>query len=149
MEFDMGILAGGKSERFGSNKAIFKIDEYSLISRILLDIPNLILKPKIIFISLFDNEQLQETIGAIKNDLQLSKSGELEWELCYSEKNSLKKIPLKFVFDQKKKDNKDIRAAIFGIYAIFQEISEGIVQIVPCDTPFFKAKHIDVLFSMG
>ena len=148
MEFYFGILAGGKSERFGSNKAIFKIDGISLISRLLLVIPKLIVKPKIIYISLHTKEQLPEIIGAIKNDLNAVKIEKLTWELPSYENDLQNNIPIKIIFDYKRKEHRDIQAAIFGLYAIFREISEGFIQIVPCDTPDFKAKNVNALLSI-
>ncbi len=138
MEFNIAILAGGKSERFGSNKALFKIDGIPIISKLLMEIPKLSLKPKTICISLHQKEQLNEIIKGIKEFFKISKIDDCLYEFSINGD----KILIKIVFDDKNA-TKGIRAAIIGLNSIFQEISSGFVLVIPCDTPNFNAQIIN------
>jgi molybdopterin-guanine dinucleotide biosynthesis protein A len=39
------------------------------------------------------------------------------------------------------------RAAIFGLRSIFKAVSTGIIQVLPCDTPYFNAELMNILIS--
>ncbi|MFX0099318.1 MAG: molybdenum cofactor guanylyltransferase [Candidatus Hodarchaeota archaeon] len=148
MTYHVAILAGGRSKRFGSNKALFKIDGIALISKFLLEIPKLARKPNVVFISLAGQEQLIEIIEALKVDLKIIEETKIEYKLL-DENDDSTSIPMKIIFDDERENIKEFRAAIFGLQAIFTAISEGIVQIMPCDTPYFNANIMNILHAVG
>ena len=94
MDFFIAILAGGKSDRFGSNKAIFKIDGIPIISKLLLEIPKLNIKPRSVFISLHDKSQKDEILESIRAHIKLEKTASSEFILNFAGKSEEVKIPL-------------------------------------------------------
>lgn len=151
MDFFIAILAGGRSDRFGSNKAIFKIDGIPIISRLLLEIPKLNIKPRSVFISLHDKSQKDEILESIRAHIKIKKTVHSEFILNFTGKSGELKIPLKVLFDKsedfERNTNNGGRAAIFGFRSIFKAVSKGIVQVLPCDTPYFNAEIMDILIS--
>ncbi|MHA1727600.1 MAG: molybdenum cofactor guanylyltransferase [Promethearchaeota archaeon] len=151
MDFYVAILAGGKSNRFGSNKALFKIDGISLISKFLLEIPKLDIKPKVMYISLHSARQIPDIINSIKKYVNITETDNRTYTfLNVREKYGKKKlieIPIRFIFDTENGRFKNAWGAIFGLRAVFREISDGFVQIAPCYTPYFGAKTINTLIS--
>lgn len=155
MDFFIAILAGGKSGRFlfGSNKAIFKIDGVPIISKLLLEIPKLNIKPRSVFISLHDKSQIDEILKSIRAHIKLKKTKDSEFILNFAGKSGEVKIPLKIIFDivedikNSAGENNNRRAAIFGFRSVFKAVSTGIIQILPCDTPYFNAEIMDILMA--
>lgn len=151
MDFFIAILAGGAGNRFGSNKAIFKIDGIPIISRLLLEIPKLNIKPCSVFISLHDKSQKDEILESIRAHIKINKTVHSEFILNFTGKSWELKIPLKILFDTsedfKRNTNNSSRAAIFGFRSVFKAVSKGIVQVLPCDTPYFNAEIMDILMA--
>lgn len=151
MDFHIAILAGGGGKRFGSNKAIFKIDGIPIISRLLLEIPKLTFKPHSVFISIHDKSQKDEILESIRAHIKIKKTEHSEFILNFTGKSGELKIPLKILFDISEdidcNANNNGRAAIFGFRSVFKAVSKGIVLVLPCDTPYFNAEIIDILIS--
>jgi len=155
MDFFIAILAGGKSRRFrfGSNKAIFKIDGIPIISRLLLEIPKLNIRPRIVFISLHNKSQKDEILESIRGHIKLNKTNGAEFTLIFTGKSGEVKIPLILLFDIIENTecntgkNNNRRAAIFGFRSVFKAVPTGFVQILPCDTPYFNAEIMDILMD--
>ena len=145
MDYYLGILAGGRSNRFGSNKAIFRIDGIALISRFLLEIPKLNPQPKEVLLVLHDHNQFPEIIDAIKQDMNLNQISKYAFSI---KDNSKPFIPFSFIFDRDLNNKEDNRAAIIGFQTLFNYIKKGFVQILPCDTPFFDSKVINYILSL-
>lgn len=153
MDIFIAILAGGKSDRFGSNKAIFKIDGVPIISKLLLEIPKLTIKPRSVFISLHDKSQKDEILKSIRAHIKLKKTKDTEFILNFAGKSEKAKIPMKIIFDivqdieNNTGKNINSRASIYGFRSVFKAVSAGFVQILPCDTPYFNAEIMDLLMA--
>jgi molybdopterin-guanine dinucleotide biosynthesis protein A len=134
MDYFIGILAGGQSQRFGSPKMIWIPDiikEVALVSLI----------PKSILISLHSEDQLCLIVDLFNKETQIIRLNDLQWEINIRKE----KIPIEIIFDDPSLLKSDNRAAIFGLYTILQKIQEGFIQIIPCDTPYFDSTIMNQL----
>lgn len=126
MSYQVAILAGGKSRRFGSNKALFKIDGKTLISRQIAEIIKLKNQPENLFISISNEAQRDDIIDSIGKRIQ---------------------IPMEFVVDVPRDDLDGVRAPIFGMHALFKRVEAGTIQFMPCDTPNFSSFFMNQLYT--
>jgi molybdopterin-guanine dinucleotide biosynthesis protein A len=148
MDFYLGVLAGGKSTRFGSNKCLYKMGGQTLISIILSQVPLLTTQPKAVFISFFKEDQVSQFVSHLPHDQIESSHDEKLFYLKPGGDQKAMAIPVKFVFDEVKRDLLNIRASIFGLASLLNEIPDGAyMQVIPCDTPFFNAKVMDAIHS--
>ncbi len=146
MDFFLGVLAGGKSTRFGSNKCLYKMEGRTLISIILSEVPLLKQQPNAVFISLFGEDQVPQFLSHLPQDQIKSYQDEGHFYLQPHGDQKVMAIPVTFVFDAVKRDLLDIRAAIIGLASLLNEIPAGAyMQVIPCDTPFFNAKVMDAI----
>ena len=74
MSFNIAILAGGRSKRFGSNKALVNIDGKPLISRMILEIGSLEAKPGNIYVSISNEKQKNEILDVVQKYNHLMRS---------------------------------------------------------------------------
>ncbi len=146
MDLFVGVLAGGKSTRFGSNKCLYQLGGQALISIILSQVPLLTTRPEGVFISLFNEEQVSEFVFYLTQDQIRNYNDEKLFYLKSQGDQRAKPVPVRFVFDTVKRDLLNIRAAIFGLACLLNVIPDGAyMQVVPCDTPFFNAKVMDAI----
>ena len=149
-KFYLGILAGGKSQRFGSNKALHSINGIPIISKIIVEILKTKIDIEMLFISIHNKEQLPEYIKILKKHLKLTLVHDYKYKLedLYEIDSDRKfSLQLKFLFDDDYIEDNSINAAIIGLYSIFKECGRGIVQIIPCDTPNFNSKAISLILN--
>ncbi|MEX2716700.1 MAG: molybdenum cofactor guanylyltransferase [Candidatus Sigynarchaeum springense] len=146
MELYVGILAGGRSTRFGSNKCLFQIEGETLIARTLSTISAIKVAPKRVFISLYKEFQLAELLPHVSSILIKDARRGLSYSLKPSRERG-EDIPVEFVFDEARQDVPENRASIWGLLRVLQEVPRGYVQILPCDTPFFNAGVMNVFHA--
>jgi molybdopterin-guanine dinucleotide biosynthesis protein A len=147
MEYSIAVLAGGTSERFGSNKALFKLGGRPLITRFLLEVPKMQANPKVVYLSLRNRDQWKAIAHALGLDLNVTPSGDAD-ELYHLTSSEVQKpITIRVVFDKERNKNSDEHAPIFGLSRIFEISAPGFVQVVPCDMPYFKARIIDKIYA--
>jgi len=147
MEFFVGILAGGQSARFGSNKCLYRMGGKALIAIILSQVPLLRLEPRCVFISLYNEDQVAELINHLPPGMIKSDGSEPLLTLDAKGNHARKHIPVKFVFDDQKRNVLNTRASILGIHSLLEEVPAGYVQVIPCDTPFFTADIMNVIHA--
>nr|MDO8087100.1 molybdenum cofactor guanylyltransferase [Candidatus Sigynarchaeum springense]MDO8116213.1 molybdenum cofactor guanylyltransferase [Candidatus Sigynarchaeota archaeon] len=140
----IGILAGGRSTRFGSNKCLFKIEGETLIAKTLSSISTLKIAPNRVYISLYKESQVAELLPHLSS-LVFKDDHRGSAYLLRPPGDPGREIPVEFVFDEERPDLPENRAAIWGIMRVLQEVPAGYVQIIPCDTPFFNADVINAL----
>jgi molybdopterin-guanine dinucleotide biosynthesis protein A len=147
-DFFIAILAGGKSERFGMNKALFEIDGLPILLRILKEIPKLEIKPKLVFISVYDLSQWVEIHKVFSQFVNICLIPETADRYLISSTKLNLNITIQVVFDKKFKDG-ITRAPLIGLYSLFKVISDkgkdGFILFIPCDMPHFEAKIINVI----
>ena len=143
-DYYVAILAGGRSERFGMNKALFSINGGSFLSRTIMKTCQLTITPKRLFISLNDYPQFLDTIQHLEKELNIRKITDSCWELANEDE---KRIHMQFIYDDIVKE-KNVRAAIFGINSVCNHIEQGFVHCLPCDTPFFPGSIMNEFISM-
>lgn len=145
-EYFIAILAGGKSERFGMNKALFEVDGLPILFKTLLEIPKINRQPKMIYISCYKEPQWTEIKNALETTLgiQIRKNNNSGFNIL-SEKFHLN-IEFKVIYDIDSDHSEEllgIRASIIGLASIFKTIADtytdGFVQIMPCDMPYFNS----------
>jgi len=143
-DYYVAILAGGRSERFGMNKALFKFNGKSFLSQTIMKTCKLSIIPKRLFISLNDDSQFQRTIGHLEKELNIQQIMDSCWEL---DNGDMKKVRMQFIYDSIQNEE-NVRAAIFGINSVCNHVEQGFVHCVPCDTPFFPTSIMNEFISM-
>ena len=147
MQYSIAVLAGGKSQRFGSNKALFKVGGKPLITRFLLEIPKIHANPRLTYLSLRNRTQWEEILHALERDLTVTPS-EVEDGVYHLTSSELQKpLTIRVVFDIDHNEAIGDRAAIFGFSSIFGVSRVGFIQFVPCDMPYFNASVIDKIYT--
>lgn len=138
MPYHVVILAGGKSERFGSNKALYTSGSVSLLGRQVREVLKAGQPPESIIVSLHEEKEEAEIVEALRRDVGLAVDGR--------GKGTVQNIPISFVFDTDVTSLDDgSRAPILGLSAAFKRVGKGQVQVLPCDTPQFDAAVITYL----
>ena len=148
-DYYVAILAGGKSERFGMNKALFNFNGESLLSRAIRKTVQLSIIPKQLLNSFNDEPQYRAISEHLGNELNMHISGNSCTKESYGEfaMSSTRKVRLQFIFDTNK--NKDhVRAAIFGFESVCKHIGQGYFLSVPCDTPLFPTSIMNEFISI-
>ncbi|MHA1766929.1 MAG: NTP transferase domain-containing protein [Promethearchaeota archaeon] len=148
-EYHIGILAGGKSRRFGSNKLLYVLEGEPLLLHIVKEIPKLLMQPTSITLSLYDFSQYEEIISFFLKKEEFKRISKFSWTYTQPSNLSFPNIMIDILLDTYHGiDNKE-RAAIFGLQNICNKITKGYLQIIPCDTPYFDARainyHLDIL----
>ncbi len=152
-EYHIGILAGGKSRRFGTNKLLYVLDGDPLLLHIIKEIPKLKKLPTSITLSLHDFSQYDALIEYFQREGHFQRISEFSWSYTQLDSPSSHLLPIDILLDTYHGNNNDDRAAIFGLQTICHKIHKGYLQIIPCDTPYFDARamnyHIDILRRSG
>ena len=144
----LGILAGGKSSRFGKDKSLFQIGNMSFISKILKIIPILDYRPDSISISIYDRDQMTGIYHMIEKDFILeSKSDFYKYGLKIKETKIPLGLDLSFIFDSVNIQRKNTRAALFGMHALFSSHPNAYIQLLPCDTPFISIAFLNSIWK--
>jgi molybdenum cofactor guanylyltransferase len=144
------ILAGGRSERFGGNKALFTTEGSSFLSRAITKTGHLSIIPRRILISVHDRQQYYIISQHLEDELKIRRTGEPgQRELCWElPTRSTQTIPLQFILDINGQRGQH-GAAIFGLQSMCRSIHQGFALCVPCDTPLFPASIMNELISMA
>ena len=143
-DYYVAILAGGRSKRFGMNKALYTFHGGSLLSRTIMKTCQLSLIPKRLFISLNDHHQFIDTIQHLERELNIRNTMDSCWEFVNGDN---KRISMQFIYDDVPK-GKDVRAAIFGMNSVCNHVEQGFVHCLPCDTPLFPISIMNEFISM-
>ncbi len=146
MEIYLGILAGGQSRRFGSNKALFTLENQPLLLHIIQEIPFIDPTPSGIYLSLHDKAQLDEITPILQESPILQQKNPQEWSVFAPDESMVMPISLTIVFDSNLRPLRNLRTPLLGMQSIFQNISSGYVQFIPCDMPYFNAEIIKTIF---
>lgn len=148
MTVSVGILAGGKARRFGSNKAVHKIGVMSMIATQLVEVLSLTTPPARVVVAVHDEFQAKEIHHIIKEDLPDVQDHGPALGLLVRSPGSGAVAPVTFVFDEPGQGMDVDRAAIVGMATVFKALPGETVQLLPCDTPRFSATVMDRLHAV-
>jgi molybdopterin-guanine dinucleotide biosynthesis protein A len=131
------------------NKALFEVEGLPILFKTLLEIPKINTQPKMTYISCYDERQWIEIKNSleIKLGIQITKKNNSRFNID-SEKFGIN-IDFQVVYDIHSEELLDIRASIIGLHSIFKNIAEtyteGFVQIIPCDMPYFNSDILNTI----
>jgi len=143
--YSIGILAGGKSSRFGTDKATYKYQGISLLGRILMNLRDLTQQPKILVISVRDEIQYNVIKTNLEQELHFREESKFQGFIFIP--NTKFQQQLLFVLDSPEYIINNIYSPMIGMELIFQKVKTGYCLILPCDSPFFPMKLVDLFLE--
>jgi molybdopterin-guanine dinucleotide biosynthesis protein A len=151
VRFFVVILAGGKSARFGSNKALFEIDGVPILVHEIREVTKISFSLEMIFLSVHNPQQWTIIKNSLQKSLQIRILNENKQIYhAYSEKLKID-IKLQITFDTYSQHPNISRTPLLGLLSVFESIirtySDGLVQVIPCDMPYFNSSIINKLLA--
>lgn len=140
MIYNIGILAGGRSSRFGSHKGLQKYKNFTLLGRLIQEIAKLSKLPNQICISLHDPRQYKEIASILSTEIHPIVVSETLWYF--------QNIPIRFIYDFLVKQDTETRVALIGLGSVIEYLQKGFLQIVPCDNPFFTISILQTMQNL-